>query len=94
LPARPRRVLLLGNYLEGEARDALVAACAAVGLEHDQIGLHGEFSFDPAAEIAMADIVVGSRALGHRDDVLRPRGVGVPGVRRRRMGHPGDLRRD
>jgi hypothetical protein len=56
---RPRRVLMLGNYLEGERRTALEAACAEMGLECRQVGLHGASEADPTASLVDADIVVG-----------------------------------
>ena len=57
--ARPRRVLLLGNYLDGPRRDELVAVCETAGVECVQIGRHGRPTLDPRAEIAQADVVVG-----------------------------------
>jgi hypothetical protein len=56
---RPRRALLLGNYLHGGARDGLVRAWNDAGLEVVQAGLLSEPTWDPAATIAEADIVVG-----------------------------------
>lgn len=55
-----RGVLLLGNYLHGTRRTALVAALDELGLEHRQIGAHGGQAHPRAElEIADADIVVG-----------------------------------
>ena len=56
---RPRRALLLGNYLHGDARDGLVRAWVDAGLEVLQAGLLAEPTWDPIATIAEADIVVG-----------------------------------
>ena len=56
----PRRVLLLGNYLRGPRRDALLGVCAELGLECRQIGAHGERSHaHPEIELADADVVIG-----------------------------------
>ena len=55
----PRRALLLGNYLHGDARDGLVRAWTDAGLEVVQAGLLSEPTWDPVATIAEADIVVG-----------------------------------
>ena len=60
VPDRPRRVLLLGNYVEGEHRVALAAACAEAGLEYRTVGVHGGSpSADPRHALLEADIVVG-----------------------------------
>ncbi|HEY5317892.1 MAG TPA: hypothetical protein VIJ20_07920, partial [Solirubrobacteraceae bacterium] len=55
----PRTAVMLGNYLEGRRRDALVEAWAAGGVECVQVGAGGELLFDVRGEIAAADIVVG-----------------------------------
>ncbi len=61
---RPERALLLGNYLGGEARNAITHAWEGMGVEVVQVGLLARESLDPASEIAEADIVVGKgRAL-------------------------------
>jgi hypothetical protein len=58
---RPRRAVLLGNYLTGTRRRALEDAW---GIECVPIGLHGAASARPEDAIADADIVVGkARAL-------------------------------
>jgi hypothetical protein len=58
--AEPRRVLLLGNYLRGRRREALLSVCAELGLEWRQLGAHGSGSHArPEIEIADADIVIG-----------------------------------
>jgi hypothetical protein len=59
LPNRPRRALIVSNYLHGERRDALVAAWEAQGVTCTQIGVHSEVVFDPAIPMREADIVVG-----------------------------------
>ena len=56
---RPRRILLLGNYLQGSARQALVSACERSGASWRQVGLPGEVKLDPFAAILEADVVVG-----------------------------------
>ena len=53
----PRRALLLGNYLDGRRRDALVETWTARGVECVQVGLDN-LVFDVRAAIADADIVV------------------------------------
>jgi hypothetical protein len=58
LALRPRRALLLGNYLEGERRAALVDAWAAAGIECVQVGLPEQLQLDVRPAIAAADIVV------------------------------------
>ncbi len=61
-PIQPqaRRVLLLGNYLRGPRRDALLGICAELELECLQIGAHGKASHThPEIALADADIVVG-----------------------------------
>lgn len=60
LRQRPRRVLLLGNYLRGGRRDRCVEAFESLGIECLQIGSHGRLA-TPTPEQAMGDvdIVVG-----------------------------------
>ncbi len=59
LRRRPRRALLLGNWLRGARRELLIRTWAEAGVECVQVGLDG--GWDPAPERAMADadIVVG-----------------------------------
>jgi len=56
---RPRRALLLGNYLADEARGAIVDAWSAAKVEVVQVGTLAQPTLDVAAAIADADIVVG-----------------------------------
>lgn len=57
---RPRRALLIGNYLHGHRRDLLTGAWAGAGLELDVVGRHGDrFETDVPAAMARADVVVG-----------------------------------
>jgi hypothetical protein len=58
LPPRPRRALLLGNYLHGERRVALTRAWEAAGVEWVQVGRPGTSSLDVRPAIAAADVVV------------------------------------
>lgn len=58
LAVRPRRALLLGNYLQGDRRAALVDAWAAAGIEWLQVGLPTQPQLDVRPAIAAADIVV------------------------------------
>ncbi|HWD85375.1 MAG TPA: hypothetical protein VG321_06465 [Solirubrobacteraceae bacterium] len=57
LPPRPRRALLLGNYLHGERRIALTRAWEAAGIEWVQVG-GGTSRLDVRPAIAAADVVV------------------------------------
>ena len=55
----PRRALLLGNYLDGRRRDALVETWTAAGIDCVQVGgAQDRVAFDVRSEIAAADIVV------------------------------------
>ena len=57
---RPRRALLLGNYVSGRRRELIDAAWGEAGVEvRRRVGAHGTPAPDPAGEIAAADIVVG-----------------------------------
>jgi hypothetical protein len=84
LPARARRALLLGNYLDGSRRDLMVQACAAVGIEAQQLGAHvGSATADAASAIAGAHIVIGqgraileAMACGRAAYVFDQRGAG------------------
>jgi hypothetical protein len=58
LPQRPRRALIVSNYLTGERRRALVDAWAGQGVTCTQIGVLTEPQFDPAPAMRAADIVV------------------------------------
>lgn len=56
---RPRRALLLGNYLHGERMRALVETWRNAGVECHQVGAYGSEELDVVPQIAAADIVVG-----------------------------------
>jgi hypothetical protein len=56
---RPRRVLALGNYLEGPRRAMLENACGDLGLELVQLGVTEQPTITPEVPLAEADIVVG-----------------------------------
>jgi hypothetical protein len=56
---RPRRLLMLGNYLRSQRREAVEEACRSLGLEYHQVGAHGRPEHDPRPAILDADIVVG-----------------------------------
>jgi hypothetical protein len=57
---RPRRVLLLGNYLSGDRRALVLRACEDAGLEWSELGRYAERSSStPEQEINRADIVIG-----------------------------------
>ncbi|MEA2430078.1 MAG: hypothetical protein QOI19_551 [Thermoleophilaceae bacterium] len=58
LSERPRRALILSNYLDGERRRALVDAWEAAGVEVSSVGAPAEMSLDPRSAISEADIVV------------------------------------
>jgi hypothetical protein len=61
--ARPRRALLLGNYLDGHARRLLTETWSDLGVEVVQVGYAGArpgtATLTPRDDIAAADIVVG-----------------------------------
>ena len=60
LADRPRRALLLGNYLSGERERLVVAACGEAGLEPTRLGRYGaEVSLTPEADLNRADVVIG-----------------------------------
>jgi hypothetical protein len=56
---RPRRVLLMSNYLSGARRQILDDVCRDLGLELAWIGFSGTRTAAPEAAMADADIVVG-----------------------------------
>jgi hypothetical protein len=57
---RPRKALLLGNYLRGDRRALIAGVCAELGIEWVQQGREGDgIVVDPADAIAQADIVIG-----------------------------------
>ena len=56
---RPRRALLLGNYLDGHSRRLLTETWSELGVEVVQVGAHTTPTLTPRDEIAAADIVVG-----------------------------------
>ncbi|HKP20126.1 MAG TPA: hypothetical protein VJT68_01315, partial [Thermoleophilaceae bacterium] len=58
LPPKPRRALILSNYLQGARRDRLVTAWEGAGIECVHVGTPGELMLDPRPEILGADIVV------------------------------------
>lgn len=58
LPAKPRKALSLGNYLQGERAALLEEACELAGIELMRLGTHGErMSVAPEDDINRADIV-------------------------------------
>jgi len=58
LPERPRRAIILSNYLRGVRRNRLIDAWEAAGIEVVQLGKPGTLVLDPMPEIEQADIVV------------------------------------
>ena len=71
--ARPRRVVLLGNYLQDQRRRMLEETWGAAGIEIRVVGSRGTAELEPAAEIAEADIVVGKgRAILDAMSCARP----------------------
>jgi hypothetical protein len=56
---RPRRAVLLGNYVSGRRLELIVDAWGSAGVECVPVGVHGTPSAEPASDIAAADIVVG-----------------------------------
>jgi hypothetical protein len=59
LPKRPRRAVLLGNYLKGDRREAVTSALEQAGVEWSQLGRPGEVTADPSVELGRADLVLG-----------------------------------
>jgi hypothetical protein len=55
---RPRRALILSNYMQEERRDALGAAWEAAGVECVQVGAPTQAALDVVPAIMEADIVV------------------------------------
>jgi hypothetical protein len=56
----PRRVLLLGNYLTGERRMAVLRACDEAELDVTDVGRYADrTSLTPEQEINLVDIVIG-----------------------------------
>ena len=58
LPATPRRALLLGSYLQGEARRLIIDTWSSLGVEVVQVG-QTHPTLHPEDDISAADIVVG-----------------------------------
>jgi hypothetical protein len=56
--ARPRRALLLGNYLRGRRLDAIQAALERRGVTCQRVGALGELTCAPEQAIWAADLVV------------------------------------
>lgn len=56
---RPRHAVLLGNYLQGDARDSIVESWSSAGVRVVQVGTYTQPTYDVAAALAEADIVVG-----------------------------------
>lgn len=59
IASRPRRALLLGNYLAGPRLEALTTAWEAAGVECVRTGWPGDATLAPELAINAADIVVG-----------------------------------
>jgi hypothetical protein len=58
LPERPRRAIVLSNYLDGERFEALADAWGGHGVECVRVGVPGRHELDPRPAIREADIVV------------------------------------
>lgn len=60
LADRPRRALLLGNYLTGQRERLVADACREAGCEPTRLGRYGSaISLTPEDEINRADVVIG-----------------------------------
>jgi hypothetical protein len=57
LPERPRRAVMLGNYLRAARQEALVSALEEAGIEYVAIGRFGVIDPEPMAALASAEIV-------------------------------------
>jgi hypothetical protein len=58
IAARPKRALIVSNYLRGERRRRLVEAWERAGIECVQLGIRTELAVDPRSQMVGADIVV------------------------------------
>ena len=76
LPERPRRALILSNYLRGPKRDMLVEAWESAGVECVQVGTPTDRMLDPRPAIQEADIVV-AKARAALEGMLYGRAVYV-----------------
>jgi hypothetical protein len=84
LPARPRRALSFGNYVEGEALATMTRACAACGIELESLGARaGGAIRDPERVLPRYDLVLArgrcaleALAVGAAALVCGPSGVG------------------
>lgn len=60
IPERPRKALILSNYLDGERRERIEKACELAGLELEHVGATGSGQSNRAEDaINRADIVIG-----------------------------------
>ena len=55
----PRRAVLFGNNLRGQALDRIVTALERAGMEVDHLGWHGHSEVHPQRVLGHADVVVG-----------------------------------
>jgi hypothetical protein len=58
LPERPRRALILSNYLDGPQYEAVVSGLRSLGVEVDRVGVPGRPELDPRGPMEEADIVI------------------------------------
>jgi hypothetical protein len=59
LNPRPKRALVLGNYMRGHQRDLITRACTGRGIAVTEVGAHGKVSHHPEVAICEADVVLG-----------------------------------
>jgi glycosyltransferase involved in cell wall biosynthesis len=60
LHERPRRALLLGNWVQADRRRLILTACASAGIECREYGAtFGAYTREPELELAATDIVFG-----------------------------------
>ena len=90
--ARPRRAVLLGNYLRGEARDAIVEAWGPAGVEVVQVGTMTRPTLGTSPPRPPTPTSASARDT--RSSTGWPAAGRVPlrRVRRGRLGHRGDVR--
>jgi hypothetical protein len=55
----PRRAVLFGNNLRGQALDRIVTALERAGMEVDHLGWHGHSDVHPQRALGHADVIVG-----------------------------------
>jgi len=56
----PVRVMMLGNWMQGDRRDLVFGVCSELGIECEHVGFHaGASTEEPEIQLGRADIVIG-----------------------------------